>query len=50
MLYLQGSLYQKGVGPAELKLMGHDDVRSTRQWYFDLTGDQRRHIGERIPV
>jgi len=49
-LFLQ-TLVSGGVPiEAAAKLMGHDDVRTTREWYYDLTRDQRRQIGERIPA
>ena len=49
-LFLQ-TLVSGGVPiEAAAKLMGHDDVRTTREWYYDLTRDQRRQIGERIPI
>ena len=35
---------------AASKLMGHDDVRTTWEWYYDLSRDQRRQIGGRIPI
>ena len=49
-LFLQ-TLVSGGVPiEAAAKLMGHDDVRTTREWYYDLTREQRRQIGERIPI
>lgn len=35
---------------AASKLVGHSDPKITQQWYYDLSTDQRRMIGERIPV
>ena len=32
------------------KMVGHDDIRTTRAHYFTLSADRRRIIGEGIPV
>lgn len=32
------------------KMVGHESVRTTWDWYFELTLDERRQIQERIPV
>lgn len=32
---------------AVAKLLGHEDTRTTEQWYYDLTSDQRRLINAR---
>jgi integrase len=34
--------------PAAAKMVGHADSRTTERWYYDLTADKRRYIGERI--
>ena len=31
------------------KLVGHSDTKTTEQWYYDLTAEQRRLIQERMP-
>jgi len=35
---------------AASKLVGHSDPRTTQNWYYDLTTEQRRAIGERMPT
>lgn len=35
---------------AAAKLVGHSDPKTTSEWYYDLTTEQRRAIGERMPV
>ncbi len=32
------------------KMVGHESVRTTWDWYFELSIDERRQIQERIPV
>ncbi len=47
------ALYLRDQGvPVEVtaKLLGHEDPKTTYQWYHDLTVDERKGIGERIPV
>ncbi len=34
---------------AASKLVGHSDTKTTERWYYDLTGEQRRAIQERMP-
>ena len=34
---------------AASKLVGHSDSKTTERWYYDLTGEQRRAIQERMP-
>lgn len=36
--------------PAAAKMLGHQDSRTTEQWYYDLTADQRREINRRMPI
>lgn len=35
---------------AASKLMGHTNPKTTEEWYYDLSANQRRAIGERMPV
>ena len=34
---------------AASKLVGHSDTKTTEQWYYDLTAEQRRGIQEKMP-
>ncbi|MGH7774644.1 MAG: tyrosine-type recombinase/integrase [Candidatus Binatia bacterium] len=36
--------------PAAAKLLGHANPETTAKWYYDLTTEQRRAIGERMPI
>ncbi len=44
-------LHDNGV-PVETvaKFLGHEDPKTTYQWYLDLSMDERRVVGERMPV
>ena len=35
---------------AAAKMLGHEDYRTTQKYYYELTADKRRLIGERMPV
>jgi len=35
---------------ATAKMLGHQDSRTTEQWYYELTAEQRREINRRLPV
>lgn len=50
MRHLYGSvLLDAGLPPATVaKLLGHSNPRTTLEWYYDLTRDQRRQIAARM--
>ncbi len=50
--HLFGDFLRRNGVPLEsvAKFLGHEDPKTTFQWYYDLSIDERRGVGERIPV